>query len=166
MPLPHNVLTVLYMSLNFCCIIYTALAFRVPVMKIAKDSIWSITEGKRVKQPGRVDIGVREHTSSRRPINQKTDIYMTEADKALLEIFLIKNHQTLGDLLTTNSMEGSSIISSLERLVSFGLIRRDWQKETELHTNTFYSLTQEGHYIGKKLTLASKFLQYNPRPRI
>lgn len=155
MPLPHNVLTVLYMSLNFCYIIYTALAFRMPVMKIAKDSIWSITEGKRrVKQTCfRVDIGnVGKYISSRRPVNQKTDVYMTEADKALLENFLIKNHQTLGDLLTANNMEGSSIVSSLERLVSFGLIRRDWQKETELHTNALYSLTQEGHYIGKKLT--------------
>ncbi len=77
----------------------------------------------------------------------RADIYMTDSDTALLKNFLHKRHQTLGDLLTINTMDGSSTISSLDKLVSFGLVARDWEKESEMHVDAVYSLTTEGNYI-------------------
>ena len=137
-------------------------------MKHAKSSsLWELTFGGESKEKVRFRVDKEKIAGGRpmdllrpsignyiilqNPITQtfqpKTDIYMADGDRALLENFLSKRHQTLGDLLTINRMDGSSIISSLEKLVSFGLIRRDWEKEAELHIDVVYSLTPEGHYI-------------------
>ena len=119
-------------------------------MKLAKNnSLWEVSAKTSPPRQFRVDrekIGdymiqqVQTH-----PI--ETDVYMTEEDKTLLKNFLSKRHQTLGDLLTINTVDGSSIMSSLEKLVSFGLVHRDWEKEEDLHIDVVYSLTAEGHYI-------------------
>lgn len=78
------------------------------------------------------------------------EIYITEDDKAILKNFSMRKSQTLSDLLTINRLEGSSIISSLEKLVNFGLVKRDWEKEEEIHAEAIYSLTHEGECIAQK----------------
>ena len=56
----------------------------------------------------------------------------------------------MGDLLTINTIEGSLIISSIEKLVNLGFVKRDWQKEEQMRTDVIYSLTHEGEYIAQK----------------
>ncbi len=82
--------------------------------------------------------------------NLKTDVHITQDDSELLRNFLQNRQMTMGDLVTVNNLIGSKIIASLEKLVSFGLVRRNWDKEAEMHTDVVYSLTPEGHYVATK----------------
>lgn len=75
--------------------------------------------------------------------------YLTMYDTEVLKNFVRLTSQTLSDILTNNSMEGSKSIESLHKLVSFGLIRRDWEKELETKSDVVYTITPEGKSVGK-----------------
>ena len=57
----------------------------------------------------------------------------------------------MSDILTSNIRDGSRIISSLEKLVELGFVKRDWEKELEMNSNIVYSLTPEGRYVVEKV---------------
>ncbi len=130
-------------------------------MKLAKNrSLWELAKEKKSsinllpagsradrEKIGQYNIESKIQIFEFPEIPEAGEAYMTEADKILLRNFVSKKHQTMGDILTVNDMDGSAIISSLEKLVNLGLIKRNWEKEEEMHTDIIYSLTQEGHYI-------------------
>ncbi len=110
-------------------------------------SLWSIAMGReKVGDYSSIETFKKPHLSE---FPSKKDVYMTEADNIILKNFLSKKHQTIGELLTINNIEGSSIMASIEKLMSLGMIKRDWEKEEEMHTDVIYSLTYEGGYIAQ-----------------
>ena len=82
--------------------------------------------------------------------NQKTELSITNYDREILKNFLENRQMSMGDLFTLNNIEGSQIVASLEKLVDFGLVKRDWDREVEMHIDVVYSLTPEGHHIATK----------------
>ena len=82
--------------------------------------------------------------------NVQTDMPITTEDCEILKNFLQNRQMTIVDLFTVNNLKGSKIAASLEKLVDFGLIKRDWDKEAQMHTDVVYSLTPEGHYVATK----------------
>lgn len=124
-----------------------------------KNSLWELRhrsrEIKLIEQSSTEREKIGEYKTSKNPtlmpqFMSKENLYMTDPDKAVLKNFSQKKNQTLGDLMTINAIDGSSIISSLEKLVNFGLVKRDWEKEEEMHTDVIYSITPEGEYVVQK----------------
>lgn len=118
------------------------------VVKFARSSnLWDLANKKRPIGEYRIQNKKLMHIPD---FKSKENLYITEYDRSVLKNFYQKKSQTLGDLLTINIIEGSLIISSLEKLVNLGLVKRDWEKEEEMHTDVVYSLTCEGEYIAQK----------------
>ncbi len=98
--------------------------------------------------------GVGEYKKMQPAIYQKSDsnsINLNKEDSELLKNFLKNRSQTMGDVLTVNRRDGSTIISSLERLIALGFVKRDWEKELELHESIVYSITSEGRHLAEKM---------------
>ena len=115
------------------------------MIRSAGRTLWDL-ESQKMDLPSHIrNYKTLEWLSNK--IDQKTNLSINLDDKTVLRNFLENRQMTLGDILTLNNLEGSRIISSLEKLVNFGLVRRDWNKEVEMHTDVVYSITPEGHYI-------------------
>ncbi len=80
----------------------------------------------------------------RSPLIEREEFRMSEVDVDVLRNFFRKKYQTLGDLLTLNSEDGSRVMSSVQKLVSYGFVKRDWELEDRLKQDVIYAITKEG----------------------
>ena len=132
-------------------------------MKFAKISeLWSlgnrrVSDGRltslssqTVEREGIGEYRVQQHVPYTSLIHE--DVHLSDEDKELLKNFLKNKSQTMGDILTINTREGSKIITSLDKLVDLGFVKRDWEKEVEMGELTIYSITPDGRYMAQKFS--------------
>lgn len=74
----------------------------------------------------------------------REEFRISSTDSNVLRNFSMKKYQTLGDLLTLNPEDGASVMSSVQKLVSFGFLQRDWELEDRLKQDVIYAITKEG----------------------
>ncbi len=70
--------------------------------------------------------------------------FLSNNEMEILRNFSKQRSQTLGDILTVNTVIGADTILALEKLINFGYIRRDWEMELEMRNSTVYSITSLG----------------------
>ena len=80
----------------------------------------------------------------------REEFQMSDVDVDVLKNFFRKKYQTLGEILATTPEDGSSLISSVQKLVRFGLLQRDWEIEDKMHESIVYSITREGKELALK----------------
>jgi predicted transcriptional regulator len=72
---------------------------------------------------------------------------LDDSDLNTLEQFYKSKHMTLGEMLSGSSINGSKTMDSLQKLLEFGLVRRDWEKELESRMDVVYCITKEGREL-------------------
>ncbi len=72
---------------------------------------------------------------------------LDDSDVGTLEQFYRNKHMTLGEMLSGSSINGSKTMDSLQKLLEFGLVRRDWEKELESRMDVVYCITKEGREL-------------------
>ncbi len=105
--------------------------------------------------------GMNKRLGSKTPIFlssiHREEFQMSEVDSDVLRNFYRKKHQTLGDLLTLNPEDGATIMSSVQKLVNFGFVKRDWEMEDRLKQDVIYAITKEG----KELVIKEVEIDHN-----
>ncbi len=101
-------------------------------------------------------VGMSDNLIKRRlvrsSIMRREEFEMSDIDTDVLRNFLSKRYQTLGDILTINPEEGSNVMTSVQKLVRFGLLQRDWELEHKMKEDVIYAITREGkELIAKEL---------------
>ncbi len=101
-------------------------------------------------------VGMSDNLITRRlvrsSIMRREEFEMSDVDTDVLRNFLSKSYQTLGDILTINPEEGSNVMTSVQKLVRFGLLQRDWELEHKMKEDVIYAITREGkELIAKEL---------------
>ena len=74
----------------------------------------------------------------------KSDPFLDTGDIEVLKQFYLNKHQSMSQMLTGVSVGGSKTIDSLQKLVEFGFVRRDWEKELKFNMDVIYCITREG----------------------
>ena len=74
----------------------------------------------------------------------KSDPFLDSNDMEVLKQFYLNKFQSLGDMLTGVSTGGAKTVNSLQKLVEYGLVRRDWEKELKFSMDVIYCITREG----------------------
>ena len=83
-------------------------------------------------------------------IIHREEFRISNVDSDILRNFCTKKYQTLGDLLTLNTEDGASVMRSVEKLVSFGFLQRDWELEDRMKQDVIYAITKEGKDLAVK----------------
>ncbi len=80
-------------------------------------------------------------------MKQKSDPFLDTGDIEVLKQFYLSKYQSVGQMLTGVSLGGAKTVNSLQKLVEYGLVRRDWEKEMKFSMDVIYCITREGKEV-------------------